>query len=285
MKFGDIRHTVVTAIFSDDSLSGLLMLKGGNALELVHGVIHRGSLDIDLATPEDLGDAGEVERRLFAALRGGFGAAGFAVFDERFGPRPRVLGPSKPPTWGGYLAEFKLIARDDARRLGGDIGRMRREAQAIGPGQQRTFRIEISKFEYCAAGMAADVGGCVVRVYTLEMCALEKLRALCQQMDEYPYTAGARRPRARDFYDIQAIVERGNVDLGTAANLELCRAIFAAKDVLPDLLGMLAATREFHRPDWDQVRLTVPGRLMDFDYYFDYVVRLVVPKLQALWMK
>lgn len=285
MDFTAIRRAIVTAVFSDPVLLDLLVLKGGNALELVHGVIHRGSLDIDLATAADLDDPGDIERRLFAVLGSRFAAEGYELFDPRFGPRPRILGPHKPPTWGGYLAEFKLIARHDVRRLDGDIEKMRRQAHTVGPGQQRVFRIEISKYEYCTAGAAAEVDGCTVRVYTLEMCALEKLRALCQQMEEYPYTEGTRRARARDFFDIQAIAERSGVEFGSAANIELCRLIFAAKDVPLRLMGRIAETREFHRPDWDQVRLTVPGRVMDFDYYFDYVVRLVVPRLKSLWVE
>ncbi len=285
MDFVEIRRAIVTAIFSDAMLLDLLVLKGGNALELVYDVIHRGSLDIDLATAADLDDTEEVERRLFAVLGSRFAVLGYELFDQRFGPRPKTPGPHKPPTWGGYLAEFKLIGATDAHGLGGDVEKMRRQAHTIGPVQQRVFRIEISKFEYCAAGTLAEVSGCTVRAYTLEMCALEKLRALCQQMDEYPYTEGTRRARARDFYDLQAIVERAGVDLGSESNRDLCRLIFAAKDVPLGLMGKIAEAREFHRPDWDQVRLTVPGRVMDFDYYFDYVVRLVVPKLKALWVE
>ena len=49
MDFTQIRRLVVIAMFSDDVLMERLVLKGGNALELVHRLVDRGSLDIDLS--------------------------------------------------------------------------------------------------------------------------------------------------------------------------------------------------------------------------------------------
>ena len=70
------------------------------------------------------------------------------------------------------------------------------------------------------------------------MIALEKLRAICQQMPEYILQ---RRPsaRARDFYDIHLVVSLTGMNLSSQENLELVRHIFAAKDVPLRLLGKI----------------------------------------------
>lgn len=285
MDLNQIRRLIVVALFSDDELFNRFVLKGGNALELIHKVINRGSLDIDLAMKDEFEDLDDIENRIFNALRDRFGAAGFIIFDETFGIRPRVLGPNKPSTWGGYLVEFKLISNEHASRLEYDRERMRREAHTIGEGNHRKFRVEISKYEFCTGKAEVDVDGFTIYVYTPEMCVLEKVRAICQQMPEYKPTSGTQCARSRDFYDIHATVEMLNLDLASTANLELCKNIFAAKEVPLSLISGISKTREFHRTDWDRVRLSVGGEIRDFDYYFDYVAKIVVRKLQPIWIE
>ena len=115
------------------------------------------------------------------------------------------------------------------------------------------------------------------------MIAIEKLRALCQQMPEYKQFRH-KRPRARDFYDIYCILTEGTINLGRDANLELARNIFAAKDVPLFLISNLAQYREFHRQDWPGVEDSVSGDLQEFDFYFDFVVGQI-GRLQSLWVK
>lgn len=122
-----------------------------------------------------------------------------------------------------------------------------------------------------------------VYVYSPEMIAAEKLRAICQQMPEYPLKPYPT-PRARDFFDIQLIVSRTGVDLTSAENLELTRQIFAAKEVPLQLLENMGGVREFHRPDWESVRTSTKAQLKEFDYYFDFVVNLV-SSMKSLWNK
>lgn len=285
MEFADIRRQVVIAMFSDDVLFDRLVLKGGNALALVHGVSSRGSLDIDLAMQGDFEDFSDTDRRIRRALRDRFDSVGILPFDMKFERRPRGATAGRPRTWGGYVVEFKLIEHARARRLGEDLEKMRREGHTIGPGQQRTFRIDISHHEFCSPKTAADLDGYTIYVYTPEMCVLEKLRAICQQMEEYPFTATTRRPRARDLYDIHETMERfTSIDLSAQDNLELCGQIFEAKEVPVALLGRIQYVREYHRPDWDRVRTATSGPLREYDYYFDYVIRVVLSQLKPLWI-
>jgi hypothetical protein len=120
-----------------------------------------------------------------------------------------------------------------------------------------------------------------VFVYSPTMIAIEKLRAICQQMPEYMLQ---RRPsaRARDFYDIHLIVTKTKINLSSPENLELVRHIFSAKDVPLGLLGRIKDQKEFHRPDWDSVRTSSNEKVEEFDNYFDFVLEQV-DSMKALW--
>ena len=47
MTFEEIRRITIIALFSDDELIDQLVLKGGNALRLIHKISSRTSLDLD----------------------------------------------------------------------------------------------------------------------------------------------------------------------------------------------------------------------------------------------
>lgn len=276
-----IRKLMLVAVSSDDELVELLVLKGGNALELIHKIGDRASLELDFSMERDFDDLEEMKERLFRGLQDRFDSVGFVVFDERLYPRPTG---SETAVWGGYVAEFKLIDRGRARELNGDLEAMRREAHLSGPAQQRIFTIEISKFEYVVGKMEVQVDDYTCYVYTLAMIAVEKLRAICQQMPDYTKRRNPT-PRARDFYDIEAIVKHGGVRLTSADSLQLVEPIFAVKEVPIHLLANISAYREYHRQDWPAVQNAVRIRLRDFDYYFDFVVVEARGILHALGME
>lgn len=282
MDFTEIRRQVIVAMFSDENLFSRFVLKGGNALELVHRVLTRGSVDVDLSIADEFPDLEDTRRRIFEALRREFEAAGYVVFDESFVVVPPGLTEDHAPWWGGYYVEFKLIEKTLADSLGRNLEKMRIQAQTLEPQHARKFRIDISKHEYCAGKVSALLNGRTIYVYTEEMCVIEKLRAICQQMPDYARTNPT--PRARDFYDVYATVTKRGLDLSLPENLELFRHIFEAKRVPLSLLARIDGAREFHRPDWDSVRLTVVGEVFDFDIYFEFVLE-EVSKLKALWEK
>jgi hypothetical protein len=270
-------------MFSDDLLMDRLVLKGGNALDIVHGITARGSFDIDFSIEGDFADIRDVEKRIFDALRDRFDSAGFVLFDERFGPKPERLRQGQDETWGGYRAEFKLISKDKARQYGNDVEAWRRDAAVLGLAQERVFRIEISKFEYVGAKVEAELDAYTIYVYPPEMIAAEKLRAICQQMPDYEPVRN-KRARARDFYDIHTVITRVDVDLATPQNQDLVRAIFAAKGVPLALMGRIREYRDFHSPDWPGVLQSLSERAQTFDFYFDFVLDQV-EKLKPLWDK
>ena len=282
MDFAEIRKLVIVAMFSDESLLNQLVLKGGNALELVHHVLTRGSRDVDLSIEDEFTDLADTRQRVFRALKKEFGKAGYIVFDESFESVPAGIIDDSTPWWGGYRVEFKLIEGTQAGALGHNLERMRIQAKTVDLRHARTFRVDISKHEFCHGKVSAKVDGRMIFVYTEEMCVIEKFRAICQQMPEYERTNPT--PRARDFYDICTTVMKRGIDLGLPENLELFHHIFRAKRVPLELLSRIAGTREFHGPDWSAVKDTVVGAVLDFDFYFDFVVE-EASKLESLWKK
>ncbi len=169
--------------------------------------------------------------------------------------------------------EFKLIEREKIKKYNGDLAKMRRDAHVISTNDKRVFSIDISKYEYCGGKTEAYVGDYVVFAYTLSMIAIEKLRAICQQMPEYTLRAHPRA-RARDFYDIHAIVASGRANLLAPENRRLLEQVFAAKDVPLSLLARIATQQFFHETDWPSVRDSLRKKPRDFAFYFNFVVEL-----------
>jgi hypothetical protein len=229
------------------------------------------------------GDSEDARRRLFSALHDRFDAAGYIVFDEKFEVCPDLKGPDEKPWWGGYEVSFKLIERHKYQSLKDDLQKLRNNALALGSSGKRAFKIDLSKCEYTEGKAEHDIGIFTIYVYTPEMIAVEKLRAICQQMHEYPHT-GNKKARARDFCDIYHLLTTRKIDLRTEENQTLLQHIFEAKQVPLSLPGNLARVRDFHRTDWPSVIATTTGELHDFDFYFDFVCG-EVESLKSLWME
>ena len=285
MDLLEIRKLIVVAVASDDLLVEKLVLKGGNALELIHHIGERASLDLDFSLRDDFQDLKEIEERLLSALHNRFVLVGLEVFDLKFERRPRR--PTEAGgTWGGYNAEFKLFPHNRFPELNGlapeKVLPTKRNLALTSDGNQgRKFTIEISKYEFCEGAQLTQIDEYDCYVYSPAMIAAEKVRAVCQQM---PGLRGKPTPRARDFYDIYAILDHDQkIDFSSESLQALVRHMFDAKSVPLELIGGIAAFREFHRQTWPAVQNAVRGRVEPFDFYFDFVVR-EVRKLEPLWI-
>jgi predicted nucleotidyltransferase component of viral defense system len=282
-KFFDrVRRLTITALFSDDMLFEHLVLKGGNAITLAHGLGLRASLDLDFSLASDFSDAAEAGRRAQLALEKRFSTEGFTVIDYKFEARPVVDGVDERPWWGGYRIEFKLLPTDHYERLNEKPHKRSIESLPLGPAQQRTLSVDISKHEVVDGHLEQDLDHFTIRVYSPTMVVAEKLRALCQQMPGYDLRGG-QRARARDFHDIYLVVTEAAVDVCSEESVELVRAMFKAKRVPLELLQQLEAHRNFHRPDWPNVVSAVPETLKDYDFYFDFVLQQVHPLNEKLF--
>jgi predicted nucleotidyltransferase component of viral defense system len=279
----EVRRRILIAMVSDDQLMNTLVLKGGNALALVHAVGKRASLDMDFSIATQFPDLADAKARIFRSLRREFAEVGYVLIDEEFVPKPTELRADQPEWWGGYFIEFKLVARDIYNSHSDNLDTLRRQAAVLGPGQRRKYTIDISKNEYCASKIKKTIDDYVIYVYSLEMIAIEKLRAICQQMPQYA-TTRTKTPRARDFYDIHEITRQPGVDLNTPGNREIFRHIFAAKHVPLELLGEIHKYKGYHEPDWPAVEASISGEHQAFDHYFNRVVELV-SQFHSLWVK
>jgi hypothetical protein len=279
----EVRRRILIALFSDDELMDALVLKGGNALALVYQVGSRASLDMDFSMASAFPDLADASARIFGVLKREFAAVGYVVIDEKFEVKPSQRATPRPEWWGGYIVEFKLVEQSLYEELRGDMQAVRRRAETLGPQQRRTYTIDISRNEFCEGKVQREIDDYIVYVCSLEMIAAEKLRAICQQMPEYSFTR-TKRPRARDFYDIQQIVAEHGVDLTTPENMAMLSAVFAAKQVPLGLLGEIQKYRDFHFADWASVEASISGEHDSFGYYFDFVASLAA-KLESLWVE
>src|ERR1044072_1127315 len=279
------------AMFSDDELMETLVLKGGNALDLVYNVGTRASGDLDFSinrafSPDELE---EFPSRIENLLQGAFEPEGYKVLDVKFVEKPRAHANDPDlDFWSGYKIEFKLVRADVFDRWSENAQAVRLRAVDLGKSGGKSFEIEISKFEYTDAKQEAEIEGYTIYVYTPEMIVCEKLRAICQQMPEYAPIVQRNRgtsARARDFFDIYTVIEVFKIDLTTEENKELLRNIFDAKRVPVEFLSLINNYREFHRAGYDSLAATVKSTtdLRDFDFYFDYVVDKV-RALESLWV-
>lgn len=273
-----IKRLTISALVADDILMGILVLKGGNALDLAYDITNRGSIDIDFSMETDFTD--EERQRLLNQMRflleSEFSKENLVVFDVRISDKPQKMNDAVKSFWGGYLLEFKIIEKDRFDSFNGDLESIRRNALAIQSDNSTKFTVDISKYEYVTGKRAKDLEGSVVYVYSPEMLALEKLRALCQQAPEYREIVFSMTPksRARDFYDIYNLTKSFSIDYKTPENIELCSHIFDAKRVPLDFINKIADQRELHRQSWNSVIDTVSEKekLKDYDFYFDFII-------------
>lgn len=284
MDFEDIRKLTITALFSDDILFEQLVLKGGNAMSLVHGISPRASLDLDFSLETDFEDLPDVQRRMERALADRFASVGFVPFDTKLTQRPSIQKDPSVLWWGGYQLDFKLIEEKRYRSYGAEKERLRRESLVVSPNQRKVFTVDFSKCEYTGGKVQAELDDYTIFVYTPAMIALEKVRAICQQMAEYAPTGKTKCARARDFFDIYTVVTQTSFRFDTPEILDITKLVFGAKEVPLSLLGRIKHQREFHRGDWPSVCIAVAARLEEFDYYFEFVLREIEP-LHALWME
>ncbi|MBL7154788.1 MAG: nucleotidyl transferase AbiEii/AbiGii toxin family protein [Phycisphaerae bacterium] len=284
-QIDQIKRTAVIALFSDDDLMDALVLKGGNALDIVYDIAQRSSLDLDFSIPTDFKTERipEITKKIRRLLWENFRDKGYEAFDIDFREVPEHATTTTPDFWGGYLVEFKVIEIAKYKGLLSEPRALRTNALEAGPGHQRKFKISISKFEHCSPKKQVDLDDYTVYVYTPEMIVFEKLRAICQQMPEYVPNS-TKTARARDFFDIHTVMEHFTIELASPRNIDLLKNIFDAKEVPLPLIGKIAQYREYHRPDFTSVEATLKPNieLNTFDFYFDYLVDRC-KCLKSLW--
>lgn len=285
-----VKKLALVAMFSDDRLMDMLVLKGGNAIEFAYGLESRYSADLDFSLESDLQELSieEFRARVEKVLKEQFVEHDYAVFDVTISERPPEISEDMKEFWGGYKIEFKVIDEDSYERYQSNLANLRRRSRPVTPAGGRKFQIDISKHEYCDTKGQVELDGYTVYVYTPSMIIAEKLRAICQQMEEYGHIvkSSSQTPRGRDFFDIYLLATRLKIDMAAPDNTELIRRIFEAKRVPLRLLGQIRNQRDYHERDFQVVAEAIPPSMASygFNYYFTFVVDLC-KRLEALWIK
>lgn len=230
-----IKRLAIVAMVSDDYLMEQLVLKGGNAIDIVYQLSGRASLDIDysMSTKFNSSELDNIINTINKNLTETFKNEGLAVFNLTFVEKPEGVGEiDEMEFWGGYQIEFKLIPISSFSEHSGKLERLRKNATVVGPNYKRTFKIDIGKFEYCEGKVAKEIDGYTVFVYSTEMLVLEKLRAICQQIPEYREKIVRSHPpasRARDFFDIHTITKMFPINMNDERTRIILESIFEAK--------------------------------------------------------
>ena len=284
-KLEQIKRITIIALFSDDDLMDSLVLKGGNALDMIYGIAQRASLDLDFSIDKEFNksEISTIHDKIRKVLKETFKAKGYEAFDIHFTEVPEHIHATIPDFWGGYPIKFKIIETAKYEDLKLELQTLRVNALEVGPNHERVFKVSISKYEYCATKKETDLDDYTIYVYTPEMIVFEKLRAICQQMPEYTPNS-TKTARARDFFDIYTVMEYFEIDFTSLNNVSLLKNIFEAKKVPLSLIGEIKRYREYHRPDYISVEATAKPsiKLKTFDFYFDYVIDKC-KCLQSLW--
>lgn len=281
MNYIETRKLILQALYSDNVLHDLLVLKGGNALSLIYKVGGRSSLDLDFSINNDFDNIEDISNRIEITLKDTFSSHDIFVFDYTFSKKPKKTDQE---WWGGYRAEFKLIPVSLAEELDYNHNLLQRRSLTIDPGSdKRKYIIEISKFEYIDNPTHKNFEGIDIKVYPPLLLAAEKLRALLQQHNSYTQISKeTKRSRGRDLYDIWEICDYFAIKLD--AHIDTIQAVFDAKKVDMSLLNDLKSVKSLHRETWGDVENSVEKYLESYDYYFDYI-EIIAKNLYSQWVK
>jgi predicted nucleotidyltransferase component of viral defense system len=277
-SFEKIKKITLKAMYSDDDLMETLVLKGGNAIDLIYGVSSRSSLDLDFSMQSDFQDIAVSESKIKQTLDKTFNEEGYQIIDFKFKKKPQICGEDKMKFWGGYSIDFKVIDKQIFIDNQSDISKLRILARDIDSKHKKNFTIDISKFEYCTGKKSSFIDGLRIYVYSPEMIIFEKIRAICQQTKEYLKIMEAQlpTPRAHDFFDIYTLMKKLKIKTNSL-DVSILKSIFEIKKVPFELINKIEDSREFHRLGFDQVKDTLkPGEeLHNFDFYFDFVLDFI----------
>jgi len=271
--FEQIRLLSMIALFADDELMDHVVLKGGNVLSLLYKMANRTSMDIDASLTSDLPwSLKETERRLIEAFGRVFGAEGLEIFDVSFLQKPKTLGDKQDKRFIGYVFTFKVMESERAKAYQDRKVRKSIEAIVVGENQQRTFRVDFSTYEFIKGKSEFEIEGYVIQAYSLELIAVEKLRAICQQFPDYPGRK-KKSSRSRDFFDIYTLVHGSYVDFTNEGTLSLVRPVFDAKEVSLDYLIRLDEVFDIHEASFQALKNTIPAgiEIHDFRFYFEFI--------------
>lgn len=209
-KFRFAQYGVLRAIAGSKALSGLLVFKGGNALDFIWQP-NRSTRDLDFSAKESNLGTEQIRDLLAASLGRAARETGVAYQVQRVRQNP----PGANKTFITYDITVGYALPDDQRS---------RQKIACGESVSQVVPVEISLNEQICAVVEVDIDGAhPLQVSSLEDILAEKLRALLQQLIR-------NRSRCQDLLDI-AVSLRQHPKLNHAEVAEYLLRKAAARDV------------------------------------------------------
>ena len=122
-----VKVLAIQGLVSDDDLMEKLVLKGGNAIDLIHNAYQRGSLDLDFSIEDDFQDIElpDLEKKVKELLERSFQEAHLVAHDVHLTRRPSQVPTELASFWGGYRIEFKVLPEGLFNELSGDVEAIR----------------------------------------------------------------------------------------------------------------------------------------------------------------
>lgn len=279
----EIRNTILKAIYSDSDLKENLVLKGGNALKL-YNITDRSSQDLDFSIKESIRYEKENEgKKLQDLISDAFQQVGFLVVGFEFIEKPKKRKEDLPPFWGGYKISFAIVDTEkyqDKIELQ-DPDKMK-ELSIYGENlenNRKKIEIDLSYDEYVADKKSYDLEGTTIYLYSPLMLVYEKIRASCQQLEDYKLVGN--KTRARDLYDIYKILtntQQSNLREAVLDqdNFYILENIFKAKDVPLELMLKLDSKESDLAEDYKTkvIPQISTVEIEEFEYIFFYNKKL-----------
>jgi len=277
-----LRQAILIAISlaNESKEFGELVLKGACAAELLYGDF-RFSQDIDYSHPDSIANPKKCKENFTEFLQDTLGERGYKILRLKWNVKPEGKFQQEAPFfWRGHQIQVDVISMEEWEKIIKLPSSLKeKDRRFLDPQNYLRYRIDISEHEYTKGHEQKILEGYTIKVYTSAMIVAEKLRAICQQIPEYPQRFHKKpKPRARDFYDIYQIMQRANIHWNKSQNSEILQPMFKAKEVELESLARIKnkETKTLHSNPSELTRLkdTVTGQLREFDFYYDYVVNL-----------
>lgn len=275
----EMRNTILKAIYSDSDLKETLVLKGGNALKL-YNITDRSSQDLDFSIKESIRYEKENEgKKLQDLISDAFQQVGFLVVGFEFIEKPKKRNKDLPPFWGGYKISFAIVDTEKYQdKIDLQDPDKMKELSKYGENLEnnsKKIEIDLSYDEYVADKKSYDLDGTTIYLYSPLMLVYEKIRASCQQLEDYKLVGN--KTRARDLYDIYKILTNTRQTNLREAVLDQCNFyilenIFKAKDVPLELMLKLDSKKSDLAEDYKTkvIPQISADEIEEFDYIFFY---------------
>jgi predicted nucleotidyltransferase component of viral defense system len=279
----EIRNTILKAIYSDSALKENLVLKGGNALKL-YNITDRSSQDLDFSIEESIRYEKENEgKKLEDLISDAFQQVGFLVVGFEFIEKPKKRKEDLPPFWGGYKISFAIVDKEKYQdKIDLQDPDKMKELSKYGENLEnnsKKIEIDLSYDEYVANKESYNLEGTTIYLYSPLMLVYEKIRASCQQLEDYKLVGN--KTRARDLYDIYKILTNTRqASLREAVlnqdNFYILENIFRAKDVPLELMLKLDSKKSDLAEDYKTKVIPQIASIEteEFDYIFFYNQKL-----------